>query len=780
MPTQLDAIIDFRQIFFRIIKNWFFFAISLFIAFSIAFAYNRYTYELYMVETSLLIKEENSIATASDLLNTRVPLNKKSIENKELMIKSFPLVYKTLQDLRFDISYYIEGNIKTSEVYTSPIHVRCANTEGLRGRVIRVETIDFNSFLFIDTQSKEEQIKQFNEKFLFYGVEISIKQSTLHPFNEGINPPVIVKFYDLQYLTQLYQNKILVTQKHIGSTVINISILSQDQEKGAAFLNKLTDNYIKHEVNEKNIESINTVRFINKQLLLMTDSLALIEQQIQEYKDNNQVPNLSLKAQSIYNNIIGLESEFAKRNIIDAYYDDLSEYLSTGENFEGVSVPSSFGVNNENLNILITRLVEIQTKKNILIDGGQVNNPAIVQYNRQIKQLVINLQEAIKTSRVANTLMLLDSKRRIAKNEKVLGGLPKIERELLSIERLQLISEDIYTFLLKKRAEARITASSNVSDSKVLEPAMSFNKTPVSPEKNKSYIIALFLGLILPLLVILIREIINDKVVTRSDLEQATSIPVLGMISRNYSGYTLLSEQSPKSAVFEGFRVLRSNLNFFNTKTEDKVYLVTSSISGEGKTYIAENLAIVFAHSGKKTLLIGADLRRPKIYTDFKFDNNLGISSYILGDNSVEEVIFKTDIENLEILISGPIPKNPGDVLVNKKFSAMMCKLKQEYDIILIDTPPLGLVADALTLMQYSDINLYVVRQDFTQKGLLAYVDDMNAKERLGNLQIVFNDIKEGSGAYAYGYSYGYAYGDSYGYSQNSEYFDNEDQEKKV
>jgi len=778
MAAKLDEIIDFRQIFFKVINNWFFFIISLFLAFSVAFAYNRYTHELYMVETSILIKEDNSIATASDLLYNKVSSKTKSIENKELMIKSFPLVYRTLQDLRFDISYYIEGNIKTSETYIAPINLICANTEKIKGRTITIEVINANSFTLFDVESKEEQVKRFAEKFLFHGVEISIIRNTLFQFDKNTGfPIVVVKFCDLKNLTQLYQNKILVTQKDRESTVINISILSADQQKGVVFLNKLTENYIKNELEEKNSASIKTVRFIDNQLLEMRDSLALIEQQIQEYKNNNQVTDLSLKAQSIYNNIIGLETEFAKSNTLDHYYNDLSEYITKIDDFDGVSVPSSFGENDENLNVLIKKLVEIQTKKNILIDGGQVNNPAIIQYNREIKQLAINLQEAIRTSRLANNLVLLESKRRIAENEKELGDLPKIERELLSIERLQSISENIYTFLLKKRAEARITSSSNISDSKVLEPAILFNANPLTPDKEKAYIIALLLGLVLPLLVVLIREIINDKIITRIDLDNATSIPVLGMVSKNYSGHTLISQQSPKSAVVEGFRTLRSNLNFLNQSADKKVYLVTSSMSGEGKTYISENLAIVFAQSGKKTLVIGADLRRPKLFSDFQFENHLGISNYVLDEKRIEEFILNTEINNLDVLVSGPIPSNPADILVSNKFSDMMHKLKQEYDVILIDTPPLGLVADSLALMKYSDVNLYVVRQDYTQKGLLAYVNDMNIKERLGNLHIIFNDVKQGSGAYAYGYGYGYSDG-SYAYGQDSGYFDDHLQNK--
>jgi capsular exopolysaccharide synthesis family protein len=333
--------------------------------------------------------------------------------------------------------------------------------------------------------------------------------------------------------------------------------------------------------------------------------------------------------------------------------------------------------------------------------------------------------------------------------------------------------------LLKKRAEAKITSSSNVSDSKVLEPAIFFNEKPISPDKDKSYLIALLMGLLLPISFLLISELVNDTIITRSDLERLTKVSVLGMIGRNYSGHNLLSTQSPKSSVYEGFRALRSNLNFFNPATDKKVYLVTSSVSGEGKTYIAENLAIVFAKSGKKTLVIGADLRRPKIYADFGMDNTVGISNHILSDKSLSDVIISADVENLDILVSGPLPQNPSDALHTEKFVKMMEELKKQYEIIILDTPPLGLVADSLTLMKYTDVNLYVVRQNYTKKGLLTYVNEMYKKERLGDLHLVFNDVKEGSGAYGYGYGYGYGfgygygYGDNYGYSQGSEYFDN-------
>ena len=779
MNNQLDEIIDFKQFFFKLIKNWFFFLISLFLTFTIAYAYNRYTHELYMIETSILIKEDNTITSASDLLYEKsMKTSGMSLENKELVLKSYPLVYATLEELDFDIVYYIVGNIKVSETFIAPVKIECSDVTKIIGKSIKIESIDSEQYMLIDERNNKYEIHQFGKLVSFYETKIKVELNPRYSVSQSNIPNTVIKFKDLKSLTLAYQNKILISQKDRESTVINISILEEDQMKGIAFLNKLTEIYIDNEINEKNTASKNTVSFINIQLKEMSDSLSLIEQQIQEYKNNNKITDLSLKAQSIYTNIVSVETELANRKSLRNYYTYLENYINNGDNLEGINAPTSFGINDVGLNALISQLVEIQIKKNILLDGGQVNNPAIVQYNRQTKQLVLNLKEAISTSKSANGMIIKDYQNRISKMEASLGDIPKVERELLSIERLQSISENIYIFLLKKRAEAKITSSSNVSDTKVLEPAIFFKKEPVDPDKSKNYTIAFLLGMVLPLVILLLKDLINDKIITRTDLEKASSIPVLGMIGRNYSGHSLLSQQSPKSAVFEGFRAVRSNLNFFNPDSDKKVYLVTSSISGEGKTYIAENLAIVFAKSGKKTLVIGADLRRPKIYADFSLENDLGISNHILGSKSLDEVLLKSDVENLDVLVSGPIPSNPSDALLTDKFKQMLTELKKRYDIIVLDTPPLGLVADALTLMKYSDINLYVVRQDYTQKGLLTYVGDMYEKDRLGDLHLVFNDVKEGSGAYGYGYGYGfgfgygYGYGNNYEYTQGSEYFD--------
>ena len=424
LNNQFDEIIDFRQFFFKIIKNWFFFLLSLFLTFAIAYAYNRYTQELYLVETSILVKEDNTVATASDLLFEKaMKTNTMSLENKELVLKSYPLVYSVLEELEFNIAYYIIGNIKVSETFIAPVIIECSDVSNIIGKNITIEIIDDKQFTLIYTDNEKREIHQFGEDVIFYNTRIKVNKDFRYSASYLNAPNTLIKFRDLKILTQIYQKKILVSQKKRESTVINISILEEDQAKGIAFLNKLTENYIHNEIIEKNIASKNTVSFITIQLKEMSDSLSRIEQQMQQYKDNNKITDLSLKAQSIYTNIISVETELAKSKSLKNYYTYLENYIDDDNSLSGVSFPTSLGINDAGLNALINQLIEVQIKKNILVDGGQVNNPSIAQYNRQIKQLVLNLREAINTSKVANNLIINDFKARVSKREASLSGI---------------------------------------------------------------------------------------------------------------------------------------------------------------------------------------------------------------------------------------------------------------------------------------------------------------------------------------------------------------------
>ena len=354
--NQFDEIIDFGQFFYKIIRSWHFFVLSLLFTFTIAYLYNRYSTELYLVETSILIEEDSSMGSASDLLYEKATGSSNiSIENKVLMLKSYPLVYSSLSDLGFDINYYILGNIKQSETFIAPIKIKCSDITKVIGKNITIEYIDDNQYTLIYNDNEKKEIHQFGDEIIFYTTKIRVDLDSRYSRNSIGFANTLVKFMNLKTLTLKYQKKILITQKDVKSTVIDISILEEDQLKGVEFLNKLTENYIKGELSEKNIASKNTVSFINSQLKEMSDSLSLIELNIQEYKNNNKITDLSLRAQSIYTNIVSVDTELAKSKSLSNYYIYLENYINDGDNLESISVSNSFGVKDNEQTFLILK-----------------------------------------------------------------------------------------------------------------------------------------------------------------------------------------------------------------------------------------------------------------------------------------------------------------------------------------------------------------------------------------------------------------------------------------
>jgi len=756
---QVDEIFDYKLFFLKIVNNWYYLLLCLVISFTIAFGVNRYSKEVFKASTTILVKEKTSVATsaAEMLYSNSFRENKTGLKDEIHILRSFPLIYETVQEIGFDISYFIVGNIKTSETFDDlPFKIiNNSNTSILAGESIFLEILDENSFRILDGENVKEGTYLFNEEIIIKSVPIKIVLTSNNLTSKS--PKFLIEFHNLSSVVKKYKKNLVVKQLERESDILKLSIYDSDQRKAVTFLNKLTENYIEKQIEDKNIASKSTIDFINKQLLEMKDSLSLIELSIQDYKKKHEITDISLKAQNFYSKLSELENEQSKYMLKEQYYNYLIETIENKENLENIISPSIYGILDVTLEDLTNQLISLQIQKEVIKEEGQTKNPVLSRFSSNINQLIVKIKESVKSSMKANGRLINDVNNRIRLVESSLGVLPQEERELMSIQRLHDISEKMYMFLLQKRAEAGISKSSNTADSKIVEPAFYSNKPPVYPSKSKNYLIALISGFLFHLGFLFLKEILNDKIITRFDLDKITSIPVLGIIGTNHSPNSIISKLGPKSPTVEGFRVLRSNLNSLYKKHEKKVFAVTSSISGEGKTFIAANLAIIYAKSGKKCLILGADLRKPKLYKELDLSNKIGLSSYLSSDYNSSEIITKTDIENLDVISSGPIPPDPAELLVNDKFNVLMKELKELYDIIIIDCPPIGLVVDALVIMEHIDISLYIVRQNYTNKGLLSYVNDLNEKEQVRDIQIIINDVKAGSGVYGYSnYSYGY------------------------
>ena len=773
--NPLDNIIDFREFTFNILNNWYYFLLSIILSLSIAFAHTRYSQELYKSTTKVLIQNNNENESASEILYNNLNDSKENSKIDEIhRFTSFPLVLQTITDLRFDILYYIEGNIKNSETFIAPIKVIAdlETTQNISHLNFEIDVINNNQFNLSSPTSLTNDIYNFGEQIVIEDYSFKVELDTRYPFSTY--PTTIVKFKGLRQIARLYQSKIQLDKLEKESNIITLFILEEDQEKGVAFLNTLVTNYINNDLLLRKSSSLNTVEFIKNEIKSIEDSLLLIEIKLQDYKNTHQIPDINLKTQNLYKRISELETELSSYKYQDKYYSYLGDYIVNGNSLDKTIAPSTYGITNSSLSELIKQLVNIQLEKNVLIEGGQYNNPSISDFDLQLVQLSKNIKEVITNSRQSNQIIINDLNARISIEESSLNSLPIEQRELLNIERIQKTSEKLYMFLLQKKSEAEITASSITSNIQHVEPSSYFSKSPVFPDPVKSYSILLIIGILLPLLLLLLVDVINDKIRSRIDLEEITDIDLIGVIGRNPSGNSLLSKLNPKSSIAKGFRSLRSNLNYKDKEDKDKMYLVTSSLSGEGKTFIASNLAVVYANSGKKTLLLGADLRRPKLYEGFSVDNFSGLSTVLDGTHSLEKVIHNVE-NNLDVLIAGPLPDNPSDVFLSDDFDLLMNNLKTKYDKIIIDTAPIGLVADAYMIMKHTDVNLYIVRQNYTSKDVLRFVNDLEENKRIENLYLVLNDVSSGSGVYGYGkysYGYGYGYGNGYGsYTKDSDYF---------
>jgi capsular exopolysaccharide synthesis family protein len=353
--------------------------------------------------------------------------------------------------------------------------------------------------------------------------------------------------------------------------------------------------------------------------------------------------------------------------------------------------------------------------------------------------------------------------------------LPKRQKELLEVVRQQKILEELYSYLLQKKLETSIASVSTISNIKVLEYARA-SGLPVSPNRQSLYVLFFVIGLAIPLGIIFLKEVLNDKVKTKADIERVTTTPVLGEIGHAEESGALVVTQNNRQYIAEQFRIIRSNLQYIIPKQDKPVMMVTSSFSGEGKSFITTNLGAVLAVSGKKTVILEFDIRKPKIMDGLGLKERKGITNYIVGNLNIQEIIYPVPgVENLFVIPCGPVPPNPAEMLLDAKVVTLFQELKRLYDIVIIDTAPVGLVSDALTLGQFANAAVYIVRHNYTLKKQLGLVDNLYKSGKLPHMSIVINDVSVGGGGY-YGYGYGHNYG--YGYRQGSNvghsgYFEN-------
>jgi capsular exopolysaccharide synthesis family protein len=521
--------------------------------------------------------------------------------------------------------------------------------------------------------------------------------------------------------------------------------------------------YIRRGLQEKNLIAANTVKFIDQQLANMTDSLRRAEQSLQDFRTTNNVLDITREGNMLFDRVRQIQTDQSSIELKGRYYAYIKKYLDERKDLNTIVAPSAMGVDDAQLTLLLTEINKAFIEREELRSTIKGGTPGLTQVEIRIENLRNTLNEKVGSLIESNHIAQQELRGKLSQIEAEMRKLPVNERLLIGFERDFGLIDKMYTYLQEKRAEAAIAQASNIADNKILDYALAQNASMLKPKKSLNYLIGLMAGLAIPFIILLLFDFLNDKIIDLKEISKKSRVPVIGTLGHNRYQSELVVLDKPKSTLTESFRGLRTNLQYLLREPDKKTISISSTIVGEGKTYTAVNLAAIIAVTGKKVLLVGLDLRKPRLHRLVGYTGIIGVSTYLIGQNSEEEIVFPSLVDNLYFAPSGPIPPNPAELLGSKRMEEFIVWAKNNFDFIVIDSPPVAIVSDAFLIARHTDANLFVVRFGYSSLEVLNLINDIYKHHEVRNLAMVINDFTPRKG-YGYGYSYAYSYGYSYGY----------------
>jgi capsular exopolysaccharide synthesis family protein len=767
------AAISPKEIIFRYIHFLPWVLISVAVALTGAYIKLRYTTPIYSVSGKLLVASQSPYGSGGDkfddifMMQQRVDKLNDEIE----IIKSRNMATRVIRSLGLQKQVYSVGKIRTSVVYPGIVPFNfdiLSIADSAAGFSVAITFIG-------DTQFRLNEQPQKH----FYNETINLPNASFRITSNGKDRNIfgstdyIVTWQPAENLASGLSGAINVGRVNEVTNVLNLSYATENPQLGVDVVNRYMSEYQQANMQDKKQIAANTLEFIDEQLDTVFHELGGVERNLQKYREKNKVYSPESQTQLFLDEYSKGNTEQAQMQVKLKVTDYLIGYLSNDKNQHNV-IPSTLGIEEPALLQQVTELNRLQLERETALKNTPANNPRILAMESGIEKLRLDMIETLKNVRHTQMLAMEELTGKRSETNRAISAIPAKEKQLLEVTRQQNILQELYQYLLQKKLETAIASASTISNIKVLEPALN-SGGPISPNRKGMYIIAIFIGLALPVGIIFLLEFLDDKIRGKSDVQQGTDAPVLGEIGHADGVGALVVTRNNRKIVAEQFRMVRTNLQYIIPKVEKPVLLVTSSFSGEGKSFISTNLGAVLAISGKRTVILEFDIRKPKIMKGLGLHERKGITNYIVGSAGLNEIIHPVpDVENLYVISCGPVPPNPAEMLLQGRVDELFLELRKQFDAIIIDSAPVGLVSDAVTLGRYADGTIYIVRHKYTLKKQIQMVDDIYRQKKLPHLAIVINDISSrgGYGGY-YGYgSYGYGYG--YGVNGNGGgYFDN-------
>jgi len=751
---------DFKGRLIPYTNKWYIFLISLIISLAAMWFYLKYVTPEYKITSTLLIpddKKGDGILKATAFSDLNMFQETKTVDNEMEILRSKDLIYKVLKNLNLGTSYFYDKDVFTKqELYANELPVKVEiiklNKNAFQ-KELEIENISSSSFTLHDGQ--QNWVYHYGQE-IWHG-DYAFKVNKGPAFLTGPSA-IAIKFNNLTAKAAAYSaGGLMITPVIKESNTIILTLKDPVPAKGVDILTNIINIYNAENVQKKNTIAINTILFIDNRLKTMERDLSSTEGDIENYKNQTGAEDASTGAQINLAKSAEYNQMLENSNVQLGVVNSIGAYLSNSNNQFNV-VPSSMGLTDPVLNNLITRFNDLQLERNRMLHSANASNPLVQNLSDQIANLRLNIQENLSNIKKGFTIQHRLLAQNYAHYDSRIRSVPSLERGLLQRSREQGVKTTLYQYLLQKREETALSLSATISDAQIVDkPA--YDPVPAYPKTQLMLLCSGIFGLLLPALFIFIRQQFNIKVKNTSTLKEIAGVRILGELSHNDVKGQIAIQNGSKSIISELFRYIRTNLGTLSQDWPNKIMLVTSCMKGEGKTFFSINLGLTLALLDKKVLILEFDLRKPDLLKKMDITQKVGIADFLQGAtdhlNDCIQPYKKND--NLYVLGCGSLPKNPAELLMSPRMDMLFDYVKDQFDYIIVDTSPVGYVADAFSLARHADLSIYLVRYNYTNTQQLEILKDIYENDKLKNLMVVFNDAKrENRPAYAYG-GYGYA-----------------------
>lgn len=724
-----------------------------------AYVYLRYATEVYESVGQIVIRDEK---TSGSIKDDKLDLlmqsdSRKNVQTELEILQSRPVMTRVVEGLNLNFNYYAKGRFKEQDIYKkSPFRVEALKiADSTQSFTLNILWPTQQSF----TVNNSNQVYTFGQVFKNKFGSFKLVRVNSNPISDECK----IVWNPTQVQVSNLLSGILVTPKQ-NTGILTITMNATSPYLAADVINRLIEEYKSITIEDKNEVTLKSLQFIDANLKEREKELDSIKQIYVAYQKANNIIDPETQSSNYFSRVEdALKLEQQQRMQLNNAI-QLQDYLRSESNSQNI-VPSSLGIEDPTLNALVASYNAAQLQRKELLDNAPAGNVVVQQKTEEVAALRSKILENVKNIRSAYGGAIGTLRSTSSEAVSQIRTLPNKKQELINIQQQLESKALIYNTLLSKREESAIALASTISNTKVLLEA-SPNTIPVKPNSRNARILSILSALLIPTIIVIIVELMNDKVTSRSDIEKLTETTILGEVGHSPDDRTLIVTQGNRKFIAEQFRILRSNLQYVLPHTKNPVVMITSSFSGEGKSFISTNTGAVMALANKRTIILEFDIRKPKVISGLGLPKQKGLTNFILGQATLEELpVNVPGYDNLFVLPCGPVPPNPAELLLDTRLNDLFSYLRKNFDVIIMDTAPVGMVSDAMTLSRFADCTLYIVRQGHTYRKQIRMIDEYSQEGKLPKVSIVVNDVKAqaGYGNYGYGgYGYGYGYGAGY------------------